>query len=139
MGLNPKPRAQNPGMRAPQYKTPEVAARCGGLTRVNVYKDRITLAKPGGLPALPHAASLAAALAPVHRQLAALGRERHRPLHDVSAEQAALADNFLQVGFSMVGRGSSQLYAYGLGRALLNVSAEQAALAENFLQVMELE
>ncbi|KAK9834290.1 hypothetical protein WJX81_004017 [Elliptochloris bilobata] len=80
-----------------QYKTAEVAARCGGLTRVNVYKDRITLAKPGGLPALPHAASLAAALAPVHRDLAALGRERHRPLYNVSAEQAALADTFLQV------------------------------------------
>jgi len=42
-----------------------VAARCGGLTRVNVYKDRIKLAKPGALPPLPHAPALTAALAPV--------------------------------------------------------------------------
>lgn len=80
-----------------QYKTAEVAARCGGLTRVNVYKDRITLAKPGSLPPLPHAAALAAALAPLHRDLAVAGHERHRPLCDVSEEQAWLADAFLQV------------------------------------------
>ncbi len=34
--------------------------------------------------------------AQVHRALAAAGHERHRPLYDVSAEQARLADEFLQ-------------------------------------------
>jgi hypothetical protein len=35
-------------------------------------------------------------VAQVHRALAAAGHERHRPLYDVSAEQARLADEFLQ-------------------------------------------
>lgn len=82
-----------------------MAARCGGLTRVNVYKDRIKLAKAAALPPHPHAAALATALGPLHRDLAAAGHERHRPLVDVSADQAALADAFLQARPGAAGSG----------------------------------
>ena len=39
-----------------QYKTAEVTARCKGLTRVNIYKNRVKLA--AGLPVLPNREAL---------------------------------------------------------------------------------
>lgn len=39
-----------------QYKTAEVTARCKGLTRVNIYKNRVKLA--AGLPILPNREAL---------------------------------------------------------------------------------
>eukprot|EP00887_Chlorella_sp_A99_P006145 scaffold22.g6145.t1 len=107
------------------YKTAEVRARCGGLIRVNVYKDRIKNA--GGLPPLPQAAALAEALAGTYAELrragagvwGGLGRGRvrcderaaaaaavcwkissgraaaTRPVHMVSDAQQVLAECFL--------------------------------------------
>lgn len=50
-----------------QYKTAEVRGRCGGLVRVNVYKDRIKNA--GALPQLPSQQALADALAGTYAEL----------------------------------------------------------------------
>lgn len=64
----------SPNLQAPvpfvlgvQYKTAEVRGRCGGLVRVNVYKDRVKNA--GALPQLPSHAALADALAGTYAEL----------------------------------------------------------------------
>lgn len=78
------------------YKTAEVRARCGGLIRVNVYKDRIKNA--GGLPPLPQAAALAEALAGTYAELRKISSGRAaatRPVHMVSDAQQVLAECFL--------------------------------------------
>ena len=79
-----------------QYKTAEVAARCKGLIRVNLYKDRIKNA--AHLPGLPNAPQLAAALAPSYWALANIGadKSRSRPLYSVTEEQGRAAGAFLQ-------------------------------------------
>ncbi len=77
------------------FKTQEVRSRCGGLVRVNIYKDRVKNAN--SLPTLPNAAELTVALAGAHAKLQQLGRERAnaaRPVHVVSEAQAALANSF---------------------------------------------
>ena len=77
------------------FKTQEVRSRCGGLVRVNIYKDRVRNA--GSLPVLPHATSLAEALAGPHAELQRVGRERAaaaRPVHVVDETQSALAEAF---------------------------------------------
>lgn len=77
------------------FKTREVRARCGGLVRVNIYKDRVKNAN--SLPALPNAATLVEDLAGHHAKLQQLGRGRAagaRPVHIVSEAQAALAQSF---------------------------------------------
>jgi hypothetical protein len=73
-----------------------VAARCKGLIRVNLYKDRIKNATH--LPALPNAPQLAAALAPSYWALANIGadRARGRPLYSITEEQGRAAAAFLQ-------------------------------------------
>jgi hypothetical protein len=78
------------------YKTPEVRARCSGVVRVNVYKDRVKNA--GALPALPQRDALHDALQCTHKELQALGSERAgraRPVHSVSDKQQMLAEVFL--------------------------------------------
>lgn len=78
------------------YKTPDIRSRCGGLVRVNVYKDRIKNA--GALPALPQQAALADALAGAHAEIRRMGQSRAaetRPVHVVSDAQQVLANCFL--------------------------------------------
>jgi hypothetical protein len=77
------------------FKTQEVRARCGGLVRVNIYKNRVKNAN--SLPALPNAATLAEALAGPHALLQRLGKEREagaRPVHVVSEAQIVAAQSF---------------------------------------------
>lgn len=77
------------------FKTREVRSRCGGLVRVNIYKDRVKNAN--SLPALPNAATLVEDLAGHHAKLQQLGRGRAaaaRPVHIVSEAQAASAQGF---------------------------------------------
>jgi hypothetical protein len=72
------------------FKTPEVAARCAGLVRVNVYKDRVR--GGGALPPLPGRAALAGALAAPHAALARAGGARAPgPAHAASPAEAAAA------------------------------------------------
>ena len=78
------------------FKTQEIRSRCGGLVRVNVYKDRVRNA--GSVPLLPHAAALAEALTGPHAELQRAGRERGartRPVHAVTETQAEMAQCFL--------------------------------------------
>jgi hypothetical protein len=51
-----------------QYKTPAMRSLCGGLVRVNAYKDRVRNAGPA-LPALPQREALAEALAGTYAEL----------------------------------------------------------------------
>jgi DENN (AEX-3) domain len=80
------------------FKTQDVRSRCGGLVRVNIYKDRVKNAN--SLPALPNAAELIAQLAGPHAELQRAGRERAaaaRPVHVVSEAQAAAAQSFSSI------------------------------------------
>ncbi|KAI8477258.1 MAG: AEX-3 domain-containing protein [Monoraphidium minutum] len=79
-----------------QYKTPEVSVRCASLVRVNVYKDKVK--HRGAIPQMPSARRLATELAPHHAALrGAAGLAADRPVHLVSAEEAAAARRFLHV------------------------------------------
>lgn len=102
-----------------QYKTPAVAARCGGLVRVNVYKGRVSVPPvaaahaPGGegggasaghqatsVPPIPGREALTAALTGPHRALVAATAAAAAPglpppaPGDVSPAQAAAAAAF---------------------------------------------
>lgn len=78
------------------YKTQEVRSKCGGLVRVNVYKDKVKNA--GNLPALPQRDALADALAGSYAELRKIGLTRTattRPVHMISDAQQVLAECFL--------------------------------------------
>ncbi|KAK9820042.1 hypothetical protein WJX72_005418 [[Myrmecia] bisecta] len=79
-----------------QYKTGEVASRCGSLIRVNIYKDKIKNA--ASLPALPNHHALLASLAPSYWQLNSVGRDkaRTRPIYAISEAQRQAAEVFLK-------------------------------------------
>ncbi len=79
-----------------QYKTGEVAGRCGDLIRVNVYKDKI---KNASLPPLPNDRALVAALTKDYNMLAKMGEDkaRNRPIYSVTDSQRMTAERFLRV------------------------------------------
>lgn len=83
-----------------QYKTSEVASRCGGLIRVNVYKDRIKNAEK--LPVLPGRNALRAMLEPAYELLQGLGAAsaHNKPAYDVSGGERQAAEDFLQASAS---------------------------------------
>ena len=91
-----------------QYKTSEVAARCKGLVRVNIYKNQIKNATH--LPALPHAQALSAALAPHYWTLNSIGRDksRSRPVYVTNDAQRLAAGGFLKVGTGLTCIGSAE-------------------------------
>ncbi len=78
-----------------QYKTPEVAAKCQDLVRINVYKDQVSQV---GLPSLPAVKRLREKLLPYYTRLreAAPAAER-RPMHVVSEEEKQAARGFAEV------------------------------------------
>lgn len=79
-----------------QYKTPDMAARCANLVRVNVYKDQVN--NVGRLPQLPGASRLLAALAPSYWRLnSARIRSRGQPVYATPGPQLAAVQEFLQV------------------------------------------
>ncbi|GAB4820093.1 hypothetical protein N2152v2_007139 [Parachlorella kessleri] len=78
------------------HKTAEVRGRCGGLVRVNVYKDKVK--NTGSLPALPSHQALHDALLGTYSELRRIGQQRTvltRPVHMVSDAQQVLAECFL--------------------------------------------
>ncbi|KAK9819430.1 hypothetical protein WJX74_002869 [Apatococcus lobatus] len=78
-----------------QYKTGEVASRCGDLIRVNVYKDKV---KNASLPPLPNDRALVAALTKDYSMLATMGEEkaRNRPIYSVTDSQRGAAERLLR-------------------------------------------
>ena len=82
-----------------QYKTGELASRCGDLIRVNVYKDKI---KNASLPSLPNDRALVAALTKDYTMLATMGEEkaRNRPIYSVTDSQRGAAERLLRVSMS---------------------------------------
>ena len=82
-----------------QYKTGEVASRCGDLIRVNVYKDKI---KNASLPPLPNDRALVAALTKDYSMLATMGEDkaRNRPIYSVTDSQRGASERFLRVSIS---------------------------------------
>ena len=73
------------------YKTAEVRSKCGGLIRVNVYKDRVKNA--GQLPPLPQQAALAEALAAPYAALRQEGLKHEactRPVHAVTGARVCV-------------------------------------------------
>ena len=85
-----------------QYKTSEMAARCAGLIRVNVYKDKIKNA--ASLPPLPNQPALVSMLAPSFLVLSSVARDkaRSRPIYAISESQRAAAQDFLSVCFCTI-------------------------------------
>lgn len=78
-----------------QYKTHEVASKCSGLMRVNVYKDVV---KNCPVPQMPGSKKLAAALAPHYARLrAAADVAAYRPVYAIDPEEAAAAGAFLEL------------------------------------------
>ncbi|CAM6084550.1 unnamed protein product [Calypogeia fissa] len=78
-----------------QYKTPEVRARAANLTRVNVYKNKVTSTS---MPQLPRYKELVSTLEPHYSKLSAEGNvARKHPIFEYSDAQAAAADGFLAV------------------------------------------
>eukprot|EP00879_Flechtneria_rotunda_P029127 GHRR01031396.1.p1 GENE.GHRR01031396.1~~GHRR01031396.1.p1 ORF type:complete len:181 (+),score=37.00 GHRR01031396.1:416-958(+) len=76
-----------------QYKTPDVATRCHGLMRVNVYKDGV---KNASFPALPNARQLLQSLTPHYTALhdaAPLAIER--PVHVITPDEERAAQKLL--------------------------------------------
>lgn len=65
-----------------QYKTADIRARCAGITRVNVYKNRIKAT--GGMPQLPGHSTLVTKLVKSYAILAAAGKSEevpHQPVY----------------------------------------------------------
>jgi len=78
------------------YKTPDIRSRCGGLVRVNIYKDRVR--NSSQMPTLPQQGSLMEALGGLHAELRRLGQSRAagtRPVYVVSDSQQVLANCFM--------------------------------------------
>ena len=80
-----------------QYKTADVASRCGSLIRVNVYKDSIRNAEK--LPALPGSTALQSMLEPAYLALKGAGNHyaHGRPTYDVTDAEKQAAEDFLTV------------------------------------------
>lgn len=80
-----------------QYKTSEVASRCSGLIRVNVYKDSIKNVEK--LPVLPGRPALYSMLEPAYNTLRGPGSHNAhtRPTCNVTANEKSAAEDFLQV------------------------------------------
>ena len=79
-----------------QYKTPDIAARCSSLVRVNVYKDQV--ANTGRLPSLPGHFALAARLAePYHRMVNGYHKAPGRAIYALPAPVLADAAVFQKV------------------------------------------
>lgn len=79
-----------------QYKTPDMAARCNSLVRVNVYKDQVN--NVGRIPQLPGASKLLAALAPSYWRLnSARTKAKGQPIYATPGSQLDAVQEFLQV------------------------------------------
>ena len=118
-----------------QYKTPEVSSRCSGLVRVNVYKDRISNA--AHLAPLPNRALLHEALAGAHAELRALGRRTgaaHRPAHEVSDAQAALAGVFLSTVQTYLRGLVADLHTYTITDVSASAQRTSILLKEPFVE-----
>lgn len=83
-----------------QYKTSEIASRCAGLIRVNIYKDSIVNAER--LPPLPGIAALTSMLEPHFEALRKTsGYAAHcKPTYNVTDAEKKASVDFLTVGYS---------------------------------------
>lgn len=89
-----------------QYKTSEIASRCAGLIRVNLYKDSIV--HGDRLPPLPGYAALSSMLEPSYETLRAVGAEvaHSKPTYNVTDAEKRASTDFLTVrlGSSSISR-----------------------------------
>lgn len=80
-----------------QFKTSEIASRCAGLIRVNVYKDSIV--NGDRLPPLPGVAALTSMLEPSYEALRAKSAEvaHSKPTYNVTDAERRASIDFLTV------------------------------------------
>lgn len=78
-----------------QHKTSEVAQRCTGLMRVNLYKDKIKNAPMANC--LPKFKSLYSDLLPWHKKLQESSKYSRRPSHVVTSSEYIAVEAFLRV------------------------------------------
>ena len=80
-----------------QFKTSEIASRCAGLIRVNIYKDSIVNADR--LPPLPGVAALSSMLEPHYEALrSSSGQAAHsKPTYNVTDAERRASLDFLTV------------------------------------------
>lgn len=121
-----------------QYKTPEVSSRCQGLVRVNVYKDKISNA--GHLAPLPNSNLLREALAGTYSELRTLGQSTgasHRPVHEVSDAQVALAGVFLSTVQTYLRGLVADLHTYTITDVSASSQRTSILLKEPFVEASE--
>eukprot|EP01026_Neomeris_dumetosa_P023669 TRINITY_DN2000_c1_g1_i4.p1 TRINITY_DN2000_c1_g1~~TRINITY_DN2000_c1_g1_i4.p1 ORF type:complete len:644 (-),score=64.77 TRINITY_DN2000_c1_g1_i4:449-2380(-) len=83
-----------------QYKREEIRSKSGFLTRVNVYKDKVSCSQY--IPHLPGRKALMAELEPIHSTIRCVGGDgggggEKQPLYNVSDEGKVLVDRFIRV------------------------------------------
>lgn len=118
-------------------KTRDIRAKCGGLVRVNAYKDDV---KNASFPRIPNVKALIRSLAEPHRKIRSLGMQYGsdmHPIYELSPEERREAASFTEkVRSHLLGLTSDLAFFYvtDVGQSDVGRGASSVLLREAFVE-----